>query len=148
MIPDLTAAALLYPQLGPATNTVWAGNLAFAGLGIYALGGPIVHWAHGRVGTGFGSLALRVVVPFVSLIAFVGACWNRCEDSEAIAIGAAIMLPGVLAPPIIDYLRAYEEPRSPHASRAQPIRFAPVLGSVQDSQRRFVPTLSIAIGGL
>lgn len=36
----------------------------------YALGGPIVHWAHGNVGTGFVSLGLRVLVPVATT--FVG----------------------------------------------------------------------------
>lgn len=40
-----------------------ATELAYAGVSMFALGGPIVHWAHGQVGTGFGSFGVRLVIP-------------------------------------------------------------------------------------
>jgi hypothetical protein len=148
MISDVAAFGLLFPQLGPATNTEAAGYLGEAGLGLYALGGPIVHWAHGEVGAGFGSLGLRVVLPLAAVIAFVSACWDKCSSAQADGLGVALLLPGMFAPSIIDYaLLAFEPAPAPRTSRAQPIRLAPALGSIRDAQRHVVPTLSLAVRG-
>jgi hypothetical protein len=43
------------------------------GLAGMTLGGPIVHWSHGHVATGFGSLALRVGADLVSLALWASA---------------------------------------------------------------------------
>jgi hypothetical protein len=55
------------------------------GLATYALGGPIVHFAHGNVGKGFGSLALRVGLPPAS--AFTGAAIERSNCSSEMFCG-------------------------------------------------------------
>jgi hypothetical protein len=60
-----------------------------AGLGVYALGGPIVHWSHGNTGRGFGSLALRTGAPIVLGAAFVAGC-DPDEDAEFGCLGAAL----------------------------------------------------------
>lgn len=49
--------------LGAASTNGSAGSSLF--LGGYVLGGPIVHWANGEVGRGFGSLGLRLGAPVV-----------------------------------------------------------------------------------
>jgi hypothetical protein len=62
---------------GAALALVLAGiglhSSGLSGLGglVYLGGGPIVHWAHGHVGTGFGDLGIRAGLPFAGL--FVGA---------------------------------------------------------------------------
>ncbi len=91
LLAGLTTAALLFvtsPSLAeetepPKTKTSWygwqtliadGGTLAatyvtgspIVFLGGYALGAPIVHWAHGNVAAGFGSLGVRVVAPIVT----------------------------------------------------------------------------------
>jgi hypothetical protein len=50
------------------------GALAYAGVATYLLGGPIVHFANGQVGKGFGSLGLRFfsVIPTVALGGAIG----------------------------------------------------------------------------
>ncbi|HMA96486.1 MAG TPA: hypothetical protein VKP30_27560 [Polyangiaceae bacterium] len=39
--------------------------LAAAGIGGYVLGAPIVHFSHGNIGRGLGSLGLRAALPIV-----------------------------------------------------------------------------------
>lgn len=55
---------------------------------IYVLGGPIVHWSHGNVGRGFGSLGLRVGAPLLLAAAFVGGCDGNGDMG---CLGAALM---------------------------------------------------------
>ncbi len=43
-------------------------------VGIYALGGPAVHWAHGNTWRGIGSLALRLGAPIALAAAFAYGC--------------------------------------------------------------------------
>lgn len=58
-----------------------AGMIAGAtGLATYALGGPSVHFAHGNVGKGFGSLGLRVGLPVVGVAAGVALGCGLSED--------------------------------------------------------------------
>jgi hypothetical protein len=63
---DLSAASLT--AIGAFTQHSVGGVLAVGGISAYALGGPIVHWAHGHVGRGFGSLAMRVGIPAVTAV--------------------------------------------------------------------------------
>jgi hypothetical protein len=48
--------SVLVIATGAGFRSVQTGGVGF---GIYALGGPLIHGAHGRVGTAFASLALR-----------------------------------------------------------------------------------------
>jgi hypothetical protein len=66
---DAVALSLLLIGIGAASSANGSNDGLAAGLSVtsgfvYVLGGPIVHWAHGHVGAGFGSLALRVGLPF------------------------------------------------------------------------------------
>lgn len=56
--------------------------LFLMGLAGYQLGAPIVHWAHGDVGAGFGSLALRAVTPVLASI-WLGSCFQVFETSSS-----------------------------------------------------------------
>jgi hypothetical protein len=150
MIADAVAAGLIVQSIGsPANVSETRQNLGGVGFGTYALGGPIVHWAHGRVGTGFGSLGLRVGFPFALLVAFVGVCWGKQCDSGEPEIFEGLAVAAFLTPPIIDYtLLAFTPKRAAQTSRAPALRLAPAIGSVHDAQRRLVPTLSLALDGL
>lgn len=67
-------ASLTTALLGSGTQTAALGYLSLGGL---LLGSPIVHFAHGRVGAGFGSLALRGGLPILGGIigyAAAGSC--------------------------------------------------------------------------
>ncbi len=50
----------------------------------YTLGGPVVHWAHGQQGAGWGSLALRSFTPLL----FIGA---DDDAGRSAAYGAALL---------------------------------------------------------
>jgi hypothetical protein len=80
------------------------GALVAFGAATFALGGPIVHLAHGRGDAAAASLGIRVGVPFVG--AFVGAVIEDCRhsDNEGCPLeGAAIgLLAGTGAAMILD----------------------------------------------
>ena len=57
---------------------------AWNALLLYSLGGPTVHWAHGNVGRGFGSLALRVGLP-------VTFAYGMCATEEYGCIDAFLL---------------------------------------------------------
>jgi hypothetical protein len=145
MITDAIGVALVVPQLTFATNTTLGADLGFAGFATYALGGPIVHWSHGAVGKGFGSLALRIGAPFVSGAAFLAACWMKCDDSEANVAAALLLIPGFLVPAVIDYAVLGYEPAASPKLPSRSAHVVPSLGVARDVQRRMVPTLSLTL---
>jgi hypothetical protein len=100
------------------------------GVGGYLLGGPIVHWGHGNVGKGFGSLGLRVGAPIVG--AFAGAGMEDCSGGgELCGLAGAFVgfLVGVTAAIVIDSAAlAYEEV----PAQTEAIRVVPSLGASRD----------------
>jgi hypothetical protein len=93
------------------------------GVGGYVLGAPIVHFAHGRVDTGFGSLGMRVGLPLVTgLVGLaVGSGDNGSAHSGAAygaAVGAAFgAIVGALGAIIIDAsVLAYRPPSHDYAA--------------------------------
>jgi hypothetical protein len=73
-------------------------QLAEVGLAGFLFGAPTVHWAHGHVGKGFGSLALRLVPPIVALYLLIDGS-NGFSDSGSsrtngaeVAVGAIVGL--------------------------------------------------------
>ncbi len=73
----------------------------------YPLGGPIVHWANGEVGRGFGSLGLRVGAPLVLGIAgaglgfAVGDCGNAGCNGPIVGAATGVVA-GYVAAIVID----------------------------------------------
>jgi hypothetical protein len=75
-------------------------ELLLASIGGYALGAPAVHAAHGRVQVGFGSLAIRLLMPLVT--GAVGysldppkACADNesvCNDDDGSGLGLGLVL--------------------------------------------------------
>jgi hypothetical protein len=55
-------------SLALAVSTLGTGSVVQIGLGTtgFAFGAPIVHWAHGHLGRGFGSLGLRLGLPLAA----------------------------------------------------------------------------------
>jgi len=101
------------------TNDEVYGYLA---LFLYTFGGPTVHWGHGNVGRGFGSLGVRVGAPIVLGAAMCGAAGGDGWDClGGWAFGAFL---GVTAASAIDAgALAYDEVELPsHGS----IRLRPV----------------------
>lgn len=77
---DLPAASLT--AIGAFSQHAAGGAIAVAGLSTYALGGPIVHWAHGHVGRGFGSLAMRIAIPLAAATTGMVIGFAAHEDPE------------------------------------------------------------------
>ena len=117
--------ALLTIGLLPLRPSDSSANTAFAlgWYGGYALGAPIVHWAHGHVGKGFGSLGMRLGGPLAGALLGVGVALATgasfgVKDSsgnqlyvgtgDRIAEGGVIL--GMLAPVIIDAAVLAREP--------------------------------------
>jgi hypothetical protein len=118
----------------------------------YVAGGPTVHWAHGNVGKGFGSLGLRLGLPLGGLLLGVamagGSCGtgNSCDNAILdIVLGFGI---GFIAAPIIDVAAlAYDDapPKTPSATlRAPALRLAPTATLPRDAAGRMTPSLGLA----
>jgi hypothetical protein len=140
MITDASAIAL------GLTATTSGGPWGVAAATTYVLGGPIVHWEHGAVGKGFGSLGLRVLLPLAAAVAWFGACFYSCTGSGGTTAAVALGAFGLLVPPMLDYAALAYEPAPAARTDAGALRLAPALGAVKDTQGRVVPTLSFVLG--
>jgi hypothetical protein len=85
----LVDAASFALPLGAAAASVDGGQAGNAFALGYMLGGPVVHFAHGNVGRGFGSLGLRVGVPLAGAVA--GAAVTSRSGCDYCAFGGAIV---------------------------------------------------------
>jgi hypothetical protein len=83
-------------------------NEALATLGSagYFLGAPIVHFAHGNVGAGLGSLAIRGGSFGVAILGFA-SCWGNNSDVCGLMVFGLLGM--VAAIPIDAAVLAYEE---------------------------------------
>jgi hypothetical protein len=99
------------------------------GIGGYLFATPIVHWAHGNVGTGFASLGVRILAPAVGAVGgcAAGGCEGRGNYSGA-AVGLAIGCLGAIA--LDAFVFAYEEEPSASVPRVQ---WRPTLGATPTS---------------
>jgi hypothetical protein len=108
------------------------GPVAVIGLGIYALGGPAIHFGHGEALNGIGSLGLRLGLPAIG--GLIGAqvaqvsegcrgyeCFEGAGYGILLGMGAAVVLDAAL----LGYRRSDD---------------------VSVTSRRVVPTLSLAGG--
>ncbi len=103
---------------------------------VYDLGGPTIHWLHGRKAIAGASLGVRIGVPFVGVM--VGAAVAGCDDDQSSAAkscrsrGAGYgALFGFAAATAIDAaLFAWEAPRTTPAKSAA-FRCAPFVAPAQ-----------------
>jgi hypothetical protein len=75
-------------------------DLLYASVGIYALGGPAVHWANGQVATGFKSLGLRVGLPVAGFLlpyALGPKCYAGDEGDNGSLACIPFIMGGVIA---------------------------------------------------
>jgi hypothetical protein len=90
------------------------GSVAVAGGIGYLLGAPVVHWMHGRIGPGLGSLGLRVGLPLAGMFwgAIIGAAANDRHGEVFSSTGLGIgFVAGVAGAMLLDTtLLAYEKP--------------------------------------
>ncbi len=83
VVTDVSAAGLILMAL-----PMQSGTPAGLGMGTYALGAPIVHWAHGNVGRGFASLGLRLGAPFAGgVVGAAVACHSSGSDHDVSGLG-------------------------------------------------------------
>ncbi len=86
LLDGASAAMFVGAGLTSGSRTNLPGMLAVAGTVTFLFGPPIVHFAHGRIGPGFGSFALRVALPlelaFDGLL--IGAASSSNQGSEDI----------------------------------------------------------------
>lgn len=144
VVTDLAAlgSLLLASQLADSTSestfevATW---FAGAGLGVYALGGPFVHFTEGRTEAGFGSLGLRVGAPLVggALGAVVGGtvggsggCEGEWCGFQPIARGAVIGFGiGVITALVVDYAAlAYKPAESQKLALSITPTYRPITG--------------------
>ncbi|MBI2390463.1 MAG: hypothetical protein HYV09_12815 [Deltaproteobacteria bacterium] len=97
-------------------------SFGYGAVATYALGGPIIHLAHGNPGTALGSLALRVGAPVGG--AMLG-CAADADSSELGCLGGAVVgfLLGYGTAVAVDAAAlAYEEHEAPRAwSKTRPL---------------------------
>lgn len=90
---------------------------AFVAAGLNFVGAPIVHWAHGEVGSGFASLAVRALIP--GLGAAIGAIANTTDPTNTYVltgVGYAI----AASVDVALFARTTREVRPPSALRPRP----------------------------
>jgi len=98
-------------------------------VGTYVLGGPIVHWSHGNVGRGFGSLALRLGAPLGLALAFASGCDSSDGDMGCIGSVVAGAALGVVGAVVLDasVLAREEVPIEDSALSIGPVQLAPAV---------------------
>jgi len=97
----------------------------FGAAGVYALGAPVVHWAHGNTGTGFASLGLRLALPLAG--GALGRASATCKQDGMFgglmcgvgetAVGALV---GMLAAVVIDGVALAWEDADERATEREP----------------------------
>lgn len=90
LLSDGLAFLLIGAGLGLAS-----GEAGLAGLGLWGLGSPVIHAAHGHVDKTLGSLMLRVAAEGMLLLVFIECSQGTCEDAGPAA--ALLLLPAVTA---------------------------------------------------
>jgi hypothetical protein len=108
--------------------------LGWVSLGGYFLGGPIVHFGHGNVGKGLGSLALRSGLPILAGGIGAKAATADCGGGEWCGVGGALIggLAGVVGAIVLDAaVLGYE--RVPERNSTWPI-----VGVASDGERTLV----------
>jgi hypothetical protein len=113
------------------TNVFWTASVV-----TFFVGAPVIHWKHGHVGTGFGSLGLRVGLPLGAFLAGVLIGNAACGDSDSensfvgcpVGVGAVAALAGLVAAPIVDAAVLAREPVTPPAAPPIQAAFVPSEG--------------------
>jgi len=108
---DGAVLTLLVAAGSSNSSTSGTAELAVAGLLGYGFGAPIVHWAHGNAGKGFGSLGIRAGA-FTLFVAGAVSCSESHSDSGGGCILALVGALGLVAAiPIDAAVLAYDDPK-------------------------------------
>lgn len=117
LLTDATAGAL-FAGSHALRAPVPAWTLFSLSIGTYALGGPIIHLAHGQTARAVGSLGLRVALPAALglLVHPFGGCdgVSKCERKRA----SIAVVAGLVSALVIDATFLAWEPRERPAPRA------------------------------
>jgi hypothetical protein len=113
------------------TNVFWTASVA-----TFFVGAPVIHWTHGHVGRGFGSLGLRVGLPLGAFLAGALIGNAACGDSDSdnslvgcpVGVGAFAALAGLVAATIVDAAVLAREPVTPPAAPPIQAAFVPSDG--------------------
>lgn len=104
------------------SDALFVTGFMVSGTGFF-LGGPIIHWAHGNTGKGFGALGLNLGVPVaagglgVGLACAAGGCGGHGDAGVGIALGLMIGgSVGLITSMIIDVTVLSYETKEPDAS--------------------------------
>lgn len=139
------AASLLTASIGAIADDRSGFSAIAAGGALvgYAIGGPAVHWAHARVGTGFASLGIRAGAPlgggFTGALAGIalGAIVYPQSEQGSVYLGLYGAMGGVVlgsaAAVVIDSVVLAREPAAAPGDSATRIRWTPTGG--YDPQR-------------
>ena len=130
LISDAASLTLLVAG-GKTDDLDTRAGLVTASVGTFALGPPIIHWAHGQPLRSLGSLALRVGPPIAAVALFVDAMEGNHSDGVAhLEMISGILLATLFVPTAIvldSAALAYKEVPPPN----QAFRFAPAIVPIQ-----------------
>ena len=119
VLSDATAISLLLGTAAVSENETISTGFVLAGLGTYALGGPIIHFAHDQPARGFTSLGLRVGLPGAGVLVGAGLLMGCPPNDEgwcavgAVIFGGVIAVGGALTAMIIDDSMLGRAPKNP-----------------------------------
>lgn len=138
LIADGAALTLAGATLAASRTDLVSTGLGLTSLGAYALGAPIVHFAHGNAGRGFASLGIRTAAPIVSgvatgLLGVVLECAAGCGGEWGGAAGmliggAAGVAVGVVGSVVVDAAVLAREDVPVEKPREQSLRVVPNAG--------------------
>jgi hypothetical protein len=106
-------------------------GVSYAGVGLFEIGGPGLHWAHGETTKAYASMASRVVVPLTLGLWFARSVEPDITDGSrntdfafAVGVGMGMLAVGVLDGPILGWERvSSQETRSPSHRPGSPQRW-------------------------
>lgn len=107
------------------------GTVLGAGTALYAFGAPTIHWAHGQVRKGWGSLALRVGLPLAGagagLLIGSAVCGHNDDEFIPCPVGAMGLgfLSGFVVAPAVDAAVLAIEPVRPRTGPDLQAAFVP-----------------------
>ena len=121
LVGTASAAAAADVSEGPVFTTGYT-----LGLATYALGGPVIHFAHGSPWRGLASFGIRVPVPL--LVTWVGLESDCSGGGECGGIAVSLGIGAMIAAIVVDAaVFAYEDAPVDGAG-TQTLRLLPVVG--------------------
>jgi hypothetical protein len=143
LLSDATAVSILIGTAAVSENETIATGFVVAGLGTYALGGPVIHFVHEQPGRAFGSFGLRVGLPAVGISMGVGLALS-CSSGEgegwcqlaAVLFGGVIAIGGAVTAMIIDDSILGRAPKKPPKNEAHRSSFRLGLAPLIDPNKK------------